>query len=41
MIYYLVLNEWNYPFESGREILGDFDTLEEAEQTWRYRRSFS
>ena len=33
MIYYLVLNEWNYPFESGREFLGDFDTLEEAEQT--------
>lgn len=30
MKYYIVVNEWNYPTESGREIIGDYDTLEEA-----------
>ena len=28
--YYLVVNEWNYENNSGREIIGDYDTLEEA-----------
>lgn len=32
MKYYIVVNEWLYPTESGRDIIGDFDTLEEAEQ---------
>jgi hypothetical protein len=32
MTYYIVVNEWNYPTESGRDIIGDFDTIEEAEQ---------
>jgi len=32
MIYYIVVNEWNYPTESGRDIIGDFDTIEEAEK---------
>ena len=31
MIYYIVVNEWNYPTESGREYIGDYDTREEAE----------
>ena len=29
-IYYIVVNEWNYENNSGREIIGDYDTLEEA-----------
>lgn len=32
MIYYIVINEWNYPTESGRTLIGDYDTLEEAEE---------
>lgn len=31
-MYYIVINEWNYPTESGREFIGDFDTLEEARE---------
>ena len=31
MKYYIVFNEWNYPTESGREYVGDYDTREEAE----------
>ena len=31
MKYYIVFNEWNYPTESGREYIGDYDTREEAE----------
>ena len=31
MEYYLVINEWNYPTESGREFIGDFDDIQEAE----------
>jgi hypothetical protein len=31
-IYYIVVNEWNYETNSGREIIGDYDTREEAEQ---------
>lgn len=31
MEYYIVMNEWNYPTESGREFIGDFDTSLEAE----------
>ena len=30
MEYYIVVNEWNYPTESGRELIGDFDTREAA-----------
>ena len=30
MKYYIVMNEWNYPTESGREYVGDYDTREEA-----------
>ena len=25
MKYYIVVNEWKYPTETGREIVGDFD----------------
>ena len=32
MKYYIVINEWNYPTESGRTLIGDYDTLEEAEE---------
>ena len=32
MEYYILVNEWNYPTESGRDIIGDFDTREEAAQ---------
>lgn len=28
--YYVAVEEWLYPTESGREIAGDFDTYEEA-----------
>ena len=28
--YYIVFNEWNYPTESGREYIGDYNTREEA-----------
>lgn len=28
--YYLVVEEWNYPTESGRNILDDFDTESDA-----------
>lgn len=28
--YYIVINEWNYPTNSGREIISDYDTLKEA-----------
>ena len=31
MKYYIVVNEWNYPTESGRDFVGDYDTREEAE----------
>ena len=31
MTYYIVFNEWNYPTESGREFVGDFDSREEAD----------
>lgn len=31
MEYYIVINEWNYPTESGREFIDDFDTIQEAE----------
>lgn len=31
MIYFIVVNEWQYPNNTGREIVNDFDTLEEAE----------
>jgi hypothetical protein len=30
MKYYLVVNEWNYPDESGRDFVGDYDSKEEA-----------
>lgn len=30
MKYYIVINEWLYPTESGRDFVGTFDTLEEA-----------
>ena len=30
MTYYTCMEEWCYPAESGREYIGDFDTLEEA-----------
>lgn len=28
--YYIVVEEWNYPCESGRNIVDDFDTYEDA-----------
>lgn len=28
--YYIVVSEWNYPTESGREVITDFDTKDEA-----------
>lgn len=28
--YYIVINEWNYPTDSGRRIIGDFNTRDEA-----------
>ena len=31
MEYYIVVNEWNYPTESGRVIIGDVDDALEAE----------
>lgn len=31
MQYYILINEWNYPTESGREFIGDFDDIEDAE----------
>ena len=31
MEYYIVFNEWNYPTESGREFIGDFDSPLDAE----------
>jgi len=31
MTYYIVFNEWNYPTESGREFVGDFDSSMDAE----------
>lgn len=30
MTYYAVMKEWNYPCESGRDFVDDFDTYEEA-----------
>lgn len=30
MEYFIVINEWNYPVESGREIVEDFDDIESA-----------
>ena len=30
MKYYVVINEWNYPTESGRSFIGDYDSKEEA-----------
>lgn len=32
MKYYIVVIEWNYPTESGRDIIDDYDTLEEARE---------
>ena len=31
MKYYIVMNEWNYPTESGRKFIGDFDDIQDAE----------
>lgn len=31
MEYYIVMNEWNYPTELGREFIGDFDDAQDAE----------
>lgn len=28
--YYIVVTEWQYPTESGREVISDFDTKDEA-----------
>jgi hypothetical protein len=28
--YYIVVTEWLYPTESGREVIADFDTRDEA-----------
>lgn len=28
--YYIVVTEWKYPTETGREIIGDFDSRDEA-----------
>ena len=28
--YYIVVAEWNYPTETGRETIGDFDSKDEA-----------
>jgi len=36
MKYYLVVNEWNYPNESGRDFIGDYDTLIEAAEACFY-----
>ena len=36
-IYYIVVNEWNYENNSGREIIGDFDTLDEAERVAEFQ----
>ena len=30
MKYFVVVEEWNYPCESGRNIVDDFDTYDEA-----------
>ena len=30
MEYFIVINEWSYPVESGREIVEDFDNIEPA-----------
>lgn len=30
MKYFIVMNEWNYPNESGREYVGDYDTRQDA-----------
>ena len=30
MKYFIVMNEWNYPTESGREFVGDYSTEGEA-----------
>lgn len=32
MKYYIVINEWLYPTESGREIISDYDSRKEAEE---------
>ena len=32
MTYYLVLIEWNYPFESGYDYIGDFNDVQDAER---------
>lgn len=32
MKYFIVVCEWNYPTESGRDIIGDYDTRKEAER---------
>lgn len=31
MEYYIVMNEWKYPDDSGREFIGDFDSCLDAE----------
>lgn len=28
--YYIVVTEWNYPTDSGRDVIGDFDSMDEA-----------
>lgn len=28
--YYILVTEWKYPTETGREIIGDFDSRDEA-----------
>lgn len=30
MKYYIVINEWNYPTESGRDLIATYDLYEEA-----------
>ena len=32
MTYYIVVNEWSYPTEFGRELVGDYSTLEDADK---------
>ena len=38
MKYYIIITEWNYPTESGRDIIDTtFDTRQEAEEEARIR----
>ena len=36
MTYYIVMNEWLYPTESGREFIGDYDTLAIAREQAKF-----